>query len=422
VNAAEAIATLLPGATIAVGGSNAEPRQLVEELRAQSERLAPTTALVWPGGFASGLADPALAGRIDLRLSVPNRSTRAALRSGQAAYVPGSLHALLRRLAAGEPRLDAAVVMVAPPDADGWCSLGTSAVNMKVACDVAPHIVAEVNDQMPRTGGGCAIHRSQITCAVDVSYALPDVSPAATTEDDQRMSRAVAELVPDGATIQCGIGATPDAVLTALRQRHDLAIWSGIIGDGIVDLAEAGALRALSTGTHAPIVTGSVLGSRRLYEFVHENPLVEVHSGLVTHDPFRLAQLERLVSIQSALEIDLSGQVNAEEAAGELVAGSGGMLDFARGAQLAPGGINILVLRSTAGNGRASRIVPQLAPGAPVTMPRADVTWVVTEHGAVNLEGLTLGERRDALLSIADPAHREALSSGRAPEPQEVGA
>lgn len=405
----EALAGIEPGQTVAVGGSNAEPRTLVRALLERPD-LRDLTVLMWPGGFPTPLCDPALAGRVRVLLPVPNAHTRAAVEAGQAEYVPGTVHRTLTLLAAGRPRLDAALVMVSPPDAQGWCSLGTSVVNLGPACRAAARIVAEVNDRMPRTHGEGRIHIDEIDAFVETSRPLPELAPADFGQRDATIAGHVAEIVRDGSTIECGIGALPNAVLAALHGHRDLRIHSGIVGDSLVDLAASGALR--EDGEPPTVCAGSVLGTRRLYDWVDDNPLVQMRTGLYTHDPLQMARHERFVAINSAIELDLSGQVNAETVGGATIAGVGGQSDFSRGARLSPHGSNVLVLPSTARRGTTSRIVRRLTPGTPVAMPRADVEWVVTEHGAVNLEGMTLSERARALVSIADPAHRPALRDG----------
>lgn len=399
---ADAVRRVRSGELLAVGASNAEPAELVAALRARAAELEHLEVLLWPGGFPTPLADPELAPSLTLRLPVPNAHTRRALAAGQAVYVPGHLHRSLLRLRAGDPPLAGAMVMLAPPDAEGWCSFGTSAVNMKPACEAAHYVLAEINEQMPRTRGDARLHCSRIDAAIPVSKPLRELARAPVGERERAIAAHVARIVADEATIECGIGAVPDAVLGALAGHRGLAIRSGIIGDGVLALAEQGALRAPDE-RGAPIAAGSILGTRQLYDFVDENPLVEVHDGLWTHDPALIARCDRFVAINSAIEIDLTGQVNCEQAEGEQIAGIGGQSDFIRGARMAHEGRSIIVMTSTAKRGARSRIVPRLDPGVPVSLPRADVEWVVTEHGAVNLDGLSLDERAAALISIADP-------------------
>jgi acyl-CoA hydrolase len=407
--ASAALARVASGQTLVVGGSNAEPQGLVAALLKRTE-LEDVTVLMWPGGFPTPLCDPALAGRVRTLLPGPNAHTRAALESGPAEYVPGTLHRTLTRIAQGTPRIDAALVMVSPPDDDGWCTLGTSVVNLGPACRAAACVIAEVNDQMPRTHGEGRIHVREIDALVEASYPLPELQRADPGPTEAAIGRHVAGIVADGATIECGIGALPNAVLASLHGHRDLRIHSGIVGDSLVDLAASGALRTGAAAHEPPSVcAGSVLGTRRLYDWVDDNPLVQMRTGLYTHDPLQMARHERFVAINGAIEIDLSGQVNAETVRGATVAGVGGQSDFSHGARLSPHGSNVLVLPATARRGTTSRIVPELAAGTPVAMPRADVEWVVTEHGAVNLEGLTIAARAEALISIADPQHRDAL-------------
>lgn len=408
--AAAAVARVASGERLAIGASNAEPSQLVRALLDRLPELERVEALLWPGGFPTRLADPALAGSLELLLPVPNFHTREALESGQATYVPGHLHRTLTRLRAGEPKLDGTMAMLSPPDAAGYCSFGVSAVNVKPACEASGYVLAEINEQMPRPRGDAAIHLSKITAAIPTSEPIAEFPRAEPGEVERAIGRHVAAIVPDGATIECGIGSLPDAVLGALTGHRGLAVRSGIVGDGVLRLVASGALREAAAG-EAPISAGSVLGTGELYEFVDDNPAFALHDGLWTHDQLRMASCERFFAINSAIEIDLTGQVNAEAIKGRIAAGIGGQSDFIRGARLSPGGASILVMSSTASSGRRSRIVPELPPGAPVSLGRADVEWVVTEFGAVNLEGLSIAARGEALRSIAHPDHRGELES-----------
>lgn len=407
---AAALRRVEAGHLLAVGASNAEPRSLVAALIERAAEVPPVRAMLWPGGFPTPLADPALKGRLELRLPVPNAGTAPALESGQAVYVPVHLHHSLVRMAAGEPRIDGALVMLSPPDAAGYCSFGVSAVNLKPACEAAGYVIAEINERMPRPRGDAAIHESRIDTTVPMSEELREFERPEIGDVPRAIGARVAEIVPDGATIEIGIGALPDAVLAALAGRRELAIRSGIVGDGILGLAEAGALRGPGA-EGAPLAAGSVLGTRRLYDFVDDNELFELHDGNWTHDPLKMGAVPRFFAINSAIEIDATGQVNAEQIGGRIVAGLGGQSDFIRGARLSPGGASILVMPATAGRARRPRIVPELAPGAPVSLGRGEVEWVVTEFGAVNLDGLDLAGRREALARVAAPEHREALFS-----------
>ncbi len=404
-DAAGALAPLSAGEVVVAGGSNAEPEELVAELIRRARTGTPVSVVAWPGGFPTPLADPELAEVLELVLPVPNRHTQTALTSGQARNVPSHVHRTLERVEAGELNIDTVLVMVSPPDADGYCSLGTSVINLAPACRAARRIVAEVNPQMPRTAGDARLHVSRVSAFVEVDRPLREVATPEPGPEDRAIAEHIARLVPDGATVQCGIGALPDAVLRLLTDRRDLGIHSGIVGDWLVDLAESGALDPAR-----PVVTGSVMGTRRLYEFVHENPRVDLRDGLYTHSWRRLASCPDLVAINSVLEIDLLGQASAEQLGDRVVAGVGGLNDFIRGAALSRGGRSILVIRSTAKGGAVSRIVPHLAEGTPVSVIRADVQWVVTEHGAADLDGLDDRQRAAALISIAHPDHREALA------------
>jgi 4-hydroxybutyrate CoA-transferase len=335
---------------------------------------------------------------------------RQAIASGQADYVPIFLSDIPGLFTGGVIKLDAALLQLSPPDEHGFCSLGTSADAAKAAADTARLVIAEINEQMPRTRGDNVVRFDRIDAFVASNRPLHEHATAPETPTDARIGEIVAGLVEDGATLQVGIGGIPDAVLARLHTKHDLGVHTEMFSDGIIDLVESGAvtnlLKAVGQGR---IVTSFVNGTRRLYDFVNDNPLVAFYPCDWTNDTSIIRQNPKVVAINSAIQLDLTGQVCADSIGDRIYSGIGGQMDFIRGAALSPGGKAIIALPSTAMGGRVSRIVSQLAPGAGVVTTRGHVHWIATEYGAVNLHGKSLRERGQALISIAHPDFRAEL-------------
>jgi acyl-CoA hydrolase len=263
---------------------------------------------------------------------------------------------------------------------------------------------------MPRTFGDTFIHVSKVDAIVETDRPLLELEAEPSTPLQERIAMRVAALIPDGATLQTGIGGIPDAVLRFIRDRRDLGVHSEMISDGVIGLFESGALTGGRKRIHrGKIVAGFVLGTRRLFDFMHENPIFEMHPTSYVNDPFVIAQNDNMIAINSAIQVDLTGQVCADSIGTRPYSGFGGQVDFVRGAARSKGGRPIIALPSTAKNGSVSRIVPMLSPGAGVVTSRADVHYVVTEHGTAYLHGKTLRQRAEALISIAEPAFREDL-------------
>jgi acyl-CoA hydrolase len=274
----------------------------------------------------------------------------------------------------------------------------------------ARHVIAEVNDQVPRTHGDTFIHVSRISAFVETSRPLLELHTEPITQIHMDVAGNVASLIPDGATLQTGIGGISEAVLHCLGDKNDLGIHTEMCPDGVVDLIEAGVINGQRKSIHrGKAVAAFVMGTKRLFDFVHENSSFEFRSMSYTNDPFVVAQNERMVAINSALQVDLTGQVCADSLGTKPYSGFGGQLDFIRGAARSRGGVPIIALPSTAMNGTVSRIVPVLEPGAGVVTSRADVHYVVTEHGVADLHGKTLRERAEALIAVADPRFRAEL-------------
>jgi acetyl-CoA hydrolase len=280
----------------------------------------------------------------------------------------------------------------------------------KTAAETARMVIAEVNPNMPRTHGDSFIHVKDINYMIEVDYPLPEVPSSPANETQKRIAHHIAELIPDGATMQMGIGGIPDAVLHELDNHRDLGVHTELFADGVIDLIESGVITCARKTLHPGKVTaGFVLGTKKLHHYIHDNPFFEFRPTEYVNDSFIIAQNDRMVSINSALEVDITGQVCADSIGPEFYSGVGGQLDFVRGAARSKDGKTIIALPATARNGTLSRIVPQLKPGAGVTTTRNDVHFIATEFGVADLWGRTIAQRVQALTNIAHPAFREDL-------------
>jgi 4-hydroxybutyrate CoA-transferase len=335
---------------------------------------------------------------------------RAAVEDGRADFVPVFLSDIPALFASGAVKLDAAVVQLSPADKHGLCTLGTSCDAARAAIDSATVVLAEVNRRMPRTHGNTAVPLARLTAYTETDRPLHEHTPEPETAVEARIGELVAELVPDRACLQLGIGGIPDAVLGRLTHKRDLGVHTEMFSDGVVDLYAAGAITNRFKAVHpGRLVTSFVTGTRKLFDFVDDNPVVEFHPCDRTNDTALIRKNPTAVAVNSALQIDLTGQVCADSFGHRIYSGIGGQMDFIRGAALSPGGKAVIALPSTAKGGAVSRLVPELAPGAGVVTTRGHVHWVVTEYGAVNLHGKTLRERAELLISVAHPDHRAEL-------------
>jgi acyl-CoA hydrolase len=299
-------------------------------------------------------------------------------------------------------------VQVAPADDSGRYSLGLVSDYIRSAIRKARHVIVEVNAQVPQVSCVEPLSADEIDLMIETDRPLIEVPAAAPTDLDRAIAQIAGAFIPDRATLQMGIGAVPEAVMSQLRDRRDLSVHSGMVGDSLVDLIECGAVtNAFKELDPGITITGALIGTRRLFDFCHRNPQVRMHPSSYTHDITVLAKLSRFISLNSAIEVDLSGQVNAEIAGGQYVGAVGGQVDYVRAAALSPGGCSMIALPSTAQDGALSRIVPTLS--GPVTTARSDVDIVITEFGAAQLRGRSLSERARALIAIAHPAHRDML-------------
>jgi acyl-CoA hydrolase len=356
------------------------------------------------------LLDPALAGHVRVNALFLGAGARDAVAEGRADFVPVFLSDIPHYMREGVFPIDVAIVQVSPPDAHGWCSLGISVDVARQAVACARIVIAEINAQMPRTLGERGIHLDDLDAFVVTDRPVLMHAPRPLDPVALAIGRHVADLVPDGATLQVGIGAIPDAALAAMAGKRDLGVHTEMFSDGMVDLVDRGVVtnahKAFEPGRTA---TSFVIGTRKTYDFVDDNPAVVFHPSDVMNDTHLIRQQPRMTAINCAIEVDLTGQICADSIGTRIYSGIGGQMDFIRGAALSPGGQAIIALPATAKAGTVSRIAPTLAPGAGVVTTRGHVQFVVTEHGVADLRGRNLRERAEALVAIAEPAHREDL-------------
>ena len=338
-------------------------------------------------------------------------SLRKPISQGLADFTPVFLYEVPKLFRTRRLPLNVAVIQVCPPDRHGYCSYGVETGVTKTAAECADMVIAEVNPRVPRTLGDSFIHVNQIKYFVEVDYELPEIPPEPPSELQNQIAKYIAEMIPDGATLQAGIGGVPDAVLRRLTDHRDLGVHTELFSDGVVEMIEAGIINNTRKTLHlGKVVAGFVLGTRKLYQFIHDNPIFEFRPTEYVNDPFIIAQNDNMVSINSALEVDITGQVCADSIGTRFYSGAGGQLDFVRGAARSKGGMSFIALPSTAKGDTISRIVPQLKPGAGVVTTRYDVHNIATEYGVAQLWGCTIAERVKALIAIAHPQFREELA------------
>jgi 4-hydroxybutyrate CoA-transferase len=408
----EAVAGIRSGDQVYVHCAAAAPSVLLDALVARAPDLEAVGVVhLHIEGPGPHLA-PAMAAHFRHRALFIGPNARAAVNEGRADYVPIFLSDVPRLFESRVLPLDAVLVNATPPDRHGFCSLGTSVEAMHAAIRAAKTVIVQFNSAMPRTLGDSFVHISDIDLAVEVDVPPYQHAVGAFTDVERKIGEHVADLVPDGATLQLGIGAIPAATALALRDKHDLGIHTEMFTDAVVDLVEAGVVTgARKERNRGKIVTAFIMGTPRLYDFVHDNPMVEMRPVDFTNDTHVIRSFSRMVAINSAIEVDLTGQVVADSIGHRLYSGVGGQMDFVRGAALASEGRAIIALPSTAAGGSVSRITSSLQPGAGIVTTRAHVRTVVTEWGVAELFGKSTRERAEALISIAHPDFRDQLAA-----------
>jgi len=410
MSAAEAVQRIESGYRVYYGGNAAIPRALV---RALAERVDELQDVQLSHVLLLGddpLSAPGMEGHFRHNSLFVGPADRQAVNDGRADYCPIFLHQIPRLFREGIVPLDVAMVQVSPPDEHGFMSLGVETLATKAACTHAKAIIAQVNAKMPRVLGDSFIHMSRVAAVVDHTEPLPTLDPKPASEVERAIASHILPLIEPGATLQMGIGGIPDTVYRSLEGSMELGIHTEMISDGAMEAIQKGVVTGSRKNLHpGKVVITFALGSEALYEFIDNNPFIEAYPSEYTNDPFIISQNENMVAINSAIEVDLTGQVCSDSIGPYIYSGFGGQVDFIRGAARSKGGRPIIALPATARGGTMSRIVPFLKHGAGVVTSRADVFYVVTEFGAVNLFGKNLRERAEALISIANPDFRAEL-------------
>ena len=408
----EAVRKIRRGRRILIGSGAAEPSRLVEALVTHGDHLQDNEIVHLLTLGEAPYVKAGMERRFRHTAFFIGENVRAAVAEGRADFMPVFLSEIPALLRSRRVRVDVALVMVSPPDRHGYVSLGVGVDIIRSAIEAADLVLAEVNPQMPRTHGDSFLHVSRLHAMVPVDYALPERILEPPDDVSRRIGQHVASLIPDGATLQMGIGTIPNAVLDALDDRNDLGVHTEMFSDGVMALAEKGVVNG-RTKTLLPgkIVTSFVMGSRALYAWVHENPVVEMRPSNFTNDPFTIARNDRMCAINAALAVDLTGQVAADTLMGRFFSGIGGQVDFIRGAARSLGGKPIIALPSTAKNGAVSRIQPAFEEGAGIVTSRGDVHFVATEWGVADLWGRSIRRRAEALIEIAHPDFRAELTN-----------
>jgi acetyl-CoA hydrolase len=413
--AQEAVKAIKSGHRVFLTGNVSVPQKLLAALVEYAPNLKDVEICQALTVGSADYVGPEMEGHLRVNSMFISANIRKAVQEGRADFTPVLLSEFPLLFKRGVLPLDVAIIHVSTPDEHGFCSLGVEVGLTKSAAESAKVIIAEVNEKMPRTLGDAFIHVSRLTHIVPVNYPIPEHNMASDGGSDivEKIAGHIADLIPDGATMQLGIGSIPDAVLKFLYNKKDLGIHTELFSDGVIDLFNAGVLTNARKSLHpGKIVAGFILGTKRLYEWVDDNPMIEMHPTEYVNDPFIIAQNDRMVAVNSAIEVDLTGQVCADSIGPKLYSGVGGQLDFIYGASRSKGGVPIIALPRVAtlrDGTQLSKITGMLKLGAGVVTSRNHVRYVVTEHGVADLYGKTIRQRAQALINVAHPQFREDL-------------
>lgn len=410
VSAQEAVKQVKSGDRVVIAHACGEPSSLVEALVARAPELTEVEIVHMVAMGPAKYAQPGMENSFRHNALFVGGTTRKAVEEKRADYTPCFFSEIPRLFKQNLLSVDVALIQVTPPDADGFCSYGLSVDYTKAATECAKVVIAQMNQQLPRTSGA-KISLAEIDYIVEKDEPLIELKPPRIDEIEKKIGENVATLIPDGATLQMGIGAIPDAVLLFLNDKKDLGIHSEMFSDGVVFLAEAGVITNRKKNINpGKFMATFLMGTRKLYDFIDNNPAVELQPVDYINDPCIIGQHDQMISINSALQVDLMGQVNAEMIGGRQFSGIGGQVDFVRGASRSAGGKSIIALPATASGGKISRIACELDGGAAVSTSRNDVQYIVTEFGIADLRGKSLRQRAKALIAISHPDFREVLT------------
>lgn len=409
ISAAEAVLSISSGNRVFIHGVSAAPQVLIKAMTDRAAELRNVEIVHLHTEGIAPYAEPELADSFSVNAFFVGSNVRRAVREGRADYIPvflSEIPALFRRKVLP---LDVALIHLSPPDKHGFCSLGVSVDIAKAAVETAKYVIAQINPHMPRTLGDGLVHCKNIDAFVEVDEPLLEAKLPTLSEVDRKIGGHIAGLIDDGATLQMGIGSIPNAVLSALAGHRDLGVHSEMFSDGVIDLVESGVINGIRKLKHpGKIVAGFAMGTQRLYDFIDDNPQILLLDIAYVNDTAVIRRNPKVTAINSAIEVDLTGQVCADSIGTLLYSGVGGQMDFIRGASLSEDGRPIIALPSTTSRGE-SKIVPFLKEGAGVVTTRAHVHYIVTEYGVANLYGKNLNQRAAALTQIAHPDHREML-------------
>ncbi len=408
--AAEAVQIVASGQTVYVGSGCAAPHELIGALTDRAEELQDVQIIHHLTLGEAPYIAPDMKGHFRLNDCFVGANTREAVNEGRADYVPIHLHEMPRLFRRGVINLDVALVIVSPPDEHGFCSFGIEVGVTKPAALAAKIIVAEVNRRMPRTLGDSFIHVSKIDHFVEVDRELDEFRPDPPTTVEKRIGQNVAGLISDGACLQLGLGSIPNAVLDYLSGHRDLGVHTEMFTEALPGLVGRGVVTGERKNFHTgKVVAGFIMGTREVYDFAHDNALIEFHPTDYVNHPVNIARNDNMVAVNSAIQVDLTGQVCSDSIGEMIYSGFGGQADFMRGAAMSKGGLPIIALPSVTSDGTTSRIVPNLDTGAGVVLTRADVHTVVTEFGVAHMLGRNVRQRAEALIAIAHPDFQETL-------------
>ncbi|MDO5038064.1 MAG: acetyl-CoA hydrolase/transferase C-terminal domain-containing protein [Tissierellia bacterium] len=409
MSADDAIKHIKSKDTVVLGHAMGEPQELIRAL-SRNYKDFKDVEIVQMLGHTGALTDPKYKGHFIYNSLFAGGSTRDAVNDGRADYTPVFFHQIPKLFREKLIDVDVALIMVTPPDDHGYCSFGISVDYTRPAAEAAKLVIAQVNHQMPRTLGNSMIHVNDLDIVVEYEEDLPQLMPPKIGDIEMQIGKYCASLIKDGATIQLGIGAIPDAVLQFLDDKKDLGLHTEMFSDGVIDLIEKGVINNAAK-TYMPDLSIStfLMGTQRLYDFVDNNPSIYLASVDFVNNPSVVCKNKGMTSINSAIEVDLNGQIVASSLGHKIFSGVGGQLDFIRGAAMAEEGLSIIAFPSTAAKGKISKIVPDITPGSLVTTTNHDADYIVTEYGIAQLKGHTVKERAQALIGIAHPKFRKDL-------------